>query len=76
MCYWKRGENERPGLAYSTPSLSSHTDSMASTGQHAQHANQVKLLKPPVSFSSRPGGHILFSTGTITWTLSLSPPLA
>ena len=41
----KQGRNERPGLVYSTPSISSHTNSMISTGQHAQHANQAKFLK-------------------------------
>ena len=33
--------------------------------------NQVKFLKLPTSLSSRLGGHILFSTGTVTWLLSL-----
>lgn len=51
-------------------------DNAASPDQYVRYDNQVKFLKLPTSLSSWPGGHILFSTGTIIWPLSLFPPLA
>lgn len=43
--------------------------------KYSMHS-QVKLLKLPTSFYSRPDGHILFFSGTIIWPLSLFSPLA
>lgn len=43
--------------------------------KYSMHS-QVKLLKLPTSFYSRPDRHILFFSGTIIWPLSLFSPLA
>ena len=37
--------------------------------------NQIKFLRLPTSLSSRPGGHVLFPTGTIILLPSLCPGL-
>lgn len=44
--------------------------------RHPAFRKSPMVKQLPTSLSSRPNGHILFSTGRIIWSLSLSPPLA
>lgn len=76
MNHWKRGESEGPGMAYLSPNPSSYTWQCSLFQITCMVCyNQVKFLKQPISLSSRPGGHVLFSTGRIIWLLSLFLPL-
>lgn len=72
----------KEGRKWETWSGIFHPQSIIWHQQHGLHrpacttCQSGQVPKAAASFSSRPGGHILFSTGTIIWTLSLSPPLA
>lgn len=71
MPHWKKGEGGSSGLAYPAPTSAPHTWWCSSPANMYGMHNQVKFLKLPTSLSSRLGGHILFSTSTVIWLLSL-----
>lgn len=72
--HWKIGEGGDFVPAYPARIPSSHMVLFPLADVHVMH-NQVTFLKLPNSFSI-PDGHVLFSTGTIIWPLSLFHLLA
>lgn len=75
MRHWKR---RRGGFWFgvSCPqSISSSLTALPPLANTCGIYNQIEFLRLPTSLSSRPGGHVLFPTGTIILLPSLCPSL-